>query len=158
MPPTAILVFAGVVLVLSIALGVSMSQRDGSVGAPVRQRRTALQIARIALAPATRGLLLDLEAIATRHPELESAASKERLRMALLQSFVVGEELTRDYGLGGEADAEVRAAFERFLRMVKGAVGEDGLSDAEQRLEAFRDPELRTPSGSGVWTWFPFED
>lgn len=158
MPPTAILVFGGVVLVLSIALGVSMTQRDGSVGAPVRQRRTALQIARIAIGPATRGLLQDLESVAARHPALAEPAAKERLREALMQSFVLDGEPPADFGLGADADAEVHAAFARFLRTVKGAVGEDGLAEPEQRLEAFRDPELRTPAGSGVWSWFPFND
>jgi len=158
MPPTAILVFGGVVLVLSIALGVSMTQRDGSIGAPVRQRRTALQIARIAMAPTTRGLLQALEELATRYPAMAEDAGKARLRHALLQAFVVDEGLPETFGLDAAGDAEVRAVFERFLRTVKGAVGEEGLATPEQRLEAFRDPELRTPAGSGVWTWFPFED
>jgi hypothetical protein len=157
MPPTAILVFAGVVLTLSVLLGVSLTQRDGSVGAPVR-RRTALQIARIAIAPATRALLMRIEDIATRHPALAADTGKEMLRTALLQAFVVGEELPQDFGLGPEGDHEVHAAFTKFLAMVAGAVGEDGLAEAEQRLEVFRDPELRTPEGSGVWTWFPFPD
>lgn len=154
MPPLPIIVFGGVVLVLAVVLGVSLSQQEGSVGAPVRQRRTALQIARIALAPATRGLLVRLESLAEAQPELAEAPAREELRELLMRSFVFGEALPAEVSLG----ADVRQALDDFLRLVASAVGEDGLGTPEDRLEAFRDPELRTPTGSGVWTWFPFED
>lgn len=154
MPPPALLVFAGVVLVLAIALGVSLSQRDGSVGAPVRERRTALQLARIMLAPATRLLLVRLDALAETRPELAEAGSRAGLRELLMRGFVFDEPLPAEIPHG----PEVRAALAEFLELVSSAVGEEGLGSPEERLEAFRDPSLRTPAGSGVWTWFPFED
>ncbi len=160
MPPTAIFVFAGVVLLLSILLGVSLSQRDGSVGAPVRARRTALQLGRIALAPATRILLSQLDALANAHPSLAEDAAKEALRATLYRSFVQDEALPDslpDPALAPCA-TELHQVFADFLKLVAMAVGEEGLGTPEDRLEAFRDPELRTAAGSGGWTWLPFED
>jgi hypothetical protein len=160
MPPTGIFVFAGVVLLLSILLGVSLSQKDGSVGAPTRARRTAFQLGRIALAPATRILLTQLDALAAAHPSLTDAAAKEALRALLYRSFV--QDLPLPETISDEALAacapELRQVFADFLSLVAAAIGEDGLGSPEERLQAFRDPELRTAAGSGVWTWFPFED
>lgn len=160
MPPTAIIVFAGVVLLLSILLGVSLSQREGSVGAPIRARRTALQLARIALAPATRILLTQLDELAKAHPSLSEDVAQEALRATLYRSFVQGEDLPDglpDAAFEGCA-IELHQLFADFLKLVATAIGEEGLDSPEERLEAFRDPELRTASGSGVWTWFRFED
>ena len=164
MPPSLIVMFA-VVFILSVVLGVSLSQRDGSVGAPVKKQRAALKMGRIALAPATRTLLERLEGIRERHPALGDEDVQHKLMAALIEGFVAGDAYAGetvadprpDFALDdAEAEAEIAAAFGDFFRMVQPAFGEEGLATPDDRLEAFRDPGLLTAKGNGTWAFFPF--
>ena len=123
---------------------------------------------RIALAPATRALLVRLEEIEEGGcAALGEEPARDRIRAALVSGFLAGEAYAdpereapdppADFALDDpQAEAAVAAAIGDFLRLVAPAYGEPGLADSDQRLEALTDPALTTPGGRGYWSYFPF--
>ncbi|THF69308.1 hypothetical protein E7T06_12515 [Deinococcus sp. Arct2-2] len=109
------------------------------------------------LSQALRDLLGDLHAVSQAHGELHDTECRERLLDAVYLSFLqprAGYELPHVFGLyAPEGNAQVRQALARYVQRAGPAARQQQLS-AQQRLDAFQNPQVLDPGGNSPDEYF----
>jgi hypothetical protein len=111
---------------------------------------------------ALRSLLNDMETIWDEHGELTDTVIRDEMREALERSFFApteGYALPDEYGMDSpEGNSKVKAALLKFVRAATTEATEGGLSTREDRLRAFQDGEVLSPSGYPYDEFFGYDD
>jgi hypothetical protein len=93
-------------------------------------------------------LLEELELVGEDHEELYDTDVRERMSDAICNGFLkpkAGYLLIDDFGMySGEANCQIKAAIDRYIRAANERAEEIGLTAPNQRLTAFQNQEVCT--------------
>jgi hypothetical protein len=109
-------------------------------------------------------LLQDLELVSEDHGEVYDSDVREQMRAVITNGLVrqvSGYAIPESFGMfSDEGDRLVKQALERYLAAAKQQVAERGLTNLCDRLAAFQNEDVVTPSGlyyDDFFGWSPPE-
>jgi hypothetical protein len=101
-----------------------------------------------------------LDKIYAKHGELGDSAVRDKMYAAILKSFIAPEKaylLPERFGMFcEEADGLVRAAIQQFLQHPEVDAARRLLKNANERLHAFQDDDVKTSKGTDFCEFFGY--